>query len=189
MGTNTPNLQLWKPATSDNVNVVTDLNNNSDKIDTEVQALKDPPLCIVRMSSASFGMTGGVDLFAQGGWVAADDTTNMFTAGSAGVNSFITIAKAGLYYLRFKINCDPASGSAACYLMLNTAAVANSVVRDSRSAVPPGGEGTWVNANRERRLIVGDKLYWGVWSSVNCTAYQTKLGESSEVEIRLAKLL
>lgn len=35
-GTSTPNLQLYKPDPDDNVNVVTDLNNNWDKVDSAV---------------------------------------------------------------------------------------------------------------------------------------------------------
>lgn len=39
MGTTTPNFALYKPATSDVVNVVTDINNNMDSVDTALQNL------------------------------------------------------------------------------------------------------------------------------------------------------
>lgn len=39
-GTSTPSLQLYKPDRLDNINVLTDLNANSDKIDTAVGGLK-----------------------------------------------------------------------------------------------------------------------------------------------------
>lgn len=41
MSTNTPNYQLLKPAPSENVNVVSQLNDNWDKIDTELKRVDD----------------------------------------------------------------------------------------------------------------------------------------------------
>lgn len=54
MGTNTPNYQLFKPnPDTDNVNVVTDLNNNYDKIDTELKLVSDSviPILSVRKTA------------------------------------------------------------------------------------------------------------------------------------------
>ena len=60
MGTNTPNLQLFKPDPDlDNVNVETDLNDNYDKLDTAVQDALDGSnaTTLVERSANSAGVT------------------------------------------------------------------------------------------------------------------------------------
>lgn len=184
MGTSTPNLQLWKPAPGDNVNVTTDIDNNWDKVDTAVQNLNVPPTCIARMTG-NFNISANADVFAGAGWVATEDPTNMLTVGATPGTTLITIAKAGKYLISYVANNDPASGSTANYITLNSADINQSRARDSRGASTAGGDGTWLHAWKEYRLNVNDKLYWGTWSSVACTSYQLKFGVAAEIEVRL----
>lgn len=64
MGTNTPNYQLWKPnPDADNVNVVTDIGNNMDIIDTKLKIVADSVIPILSViKSADESVTNSVAL-------------------------------------------------------------------------------------------------------------------------------
>jgi hypothetical protein len=73
MGTTTPNYSLYKPATSDFVNVTTDINNNMDSIDTALAEL-DTRLDVHEAVHTSWTPTVSADTtnptFGTGGFVA-----------------------------------------------------------------------------------------------------------------------
>jgi hypothetical protein len=91
MGTTTTNLALYKPDSTDVVNVQTDINNNMDTIDTAVQDLRVPTKGKLWRTSAFQALTGtGTDVDFE-----ASRLSGGMTAGS-GSNGLV-VPKSGLY--------------------------------------------------------------------------------------------
>lgn len=91
MGTTTANLALYKPATSDVVNVVTDINNNMDTIDTAIQSLRVPPKGKLWRTGGFFGLPAvAVDIDFEASRALNGMTV---TAGSQG----LVVPTSGLY--------------------------------------------------------------------------------------------
>lgn len=190
MGTNTPELQLFKPDyTTDNIDVPVDFNNNWDKVDTAVKNLNKENVVIVKLN-ANFGLAAGTDLFAETNWaVEGSDLSSMAVLSSVGgTKSYILIPRDGRYNIRYTSNYDSASGGVVCYWAIDAPDNAHTYARASGPVNTAGGDGTWLRAEEEAPLLAGQKIYWGNWSSVAGNVRTNTVSSNSRTRITVRRV-
>ena len=147
--------------------------------------LNDSMVCRIQLGISSVALAAGTDVWAQANWTAVEDPYSMaHLAPGAGTFSYIQVPIAGRYRVDYLTSMNPASGACLAEITKNSAATGSSLVRDNRTAVTAGGDGTWCHASREVPLAANDKVYWGNWSSVACNLSQIVLNVPTEMSVR-----
>lgn len=122
-------------------------------------------LCRVVLTADAVGLSG--DVFAQGAWSAVEGA-GMFTAGSTGVNSTITISTPGVYeILLVSYFNGPTSGAFGNRVVKNGTAFSGTIAR-GEGAMPPSAS-LYCNGHNFARLARGDVLRWMTYCGTSAT--------------------
>lgn len=157
------------------------------RVDELSQRKEVVPVCRVRLSSDVTSLAAGQDIWAQLAWSAYEDPFGMFTLGTTGVFSSITLKHPGAYYVQYHSTCIGAtSGIHASKVTLNgTNVTTDSIATDVQTFPTTGGDGAVTDSIRGRvNLGVGDRLYWGDYvSPTGCTLRSINLAVPTEITV------
>ncbi|WP_394360742.1 hypothetical protein [Amycolatopsis sp. SB7-3] len=155
------------------------------RIDELSRAKPTPSACVVRLGGDA-SLPGGIDTFAQTGWVATYDPLSQFVGGSTGNPSYILVARAGYYRVHFHSAVTGASAVAGAKVTANNAtSVGNSLATDGGQIPQQGSDGAVLDALRSRvYLNVGDKIYWSNWCAATATLKAALFGVPTEITLQ-----
>lgn len=132
------------------------------------------PRCEVRLT-ANVATAAITDLYAQSNWaVTGTDPFSMVKlAPGSGTFSYLQIPAgwAGRYHFRYHSTTSGmgSGGTHAGKITRNAAATANAIGTAMNTMGGAGGDGATLDVISEITLAVGDKIYWGNWTSVATT--------------------